>query len=124
MWIVVIFTTIPFVRSLRKYFVARWPAELIGIGVILVGVVLCTAGLIFLRRRRRRLPVKDAAVLLVVTTVLVIWTWRLMGQPEEAVHFLQYGILGVLLPSPGYRHPGQLGFCRRRPDWNPRRHLR
>ena len=97
MWIVVIFTTIPFVLSLREYFVARWPAELIGIGVILVMVALCAAGLIFLRRRRLRLQVKDAALLLVVTTVLVIWTWRLMGQPEEAVHFLEYGVLGVLL---------------------------
>jgi hypothetical protein len=97
MWIVVIFTAIPFVLGLREYFVARWPAELIGIGVILVVVSLCAAGLVFLRRRRRRLHVKRAALLLVVTTVLVIWTWRLMGQPEEAVHFLEYGILGVLL---------------------------
>jgi len=96
-WVVVIFTAIPFVRSLREYFVARWPAELIGIGVILVVVALCAAGLIFLRRRRRSLHVKDAALLLVVTTVLVIWTWRLMGQPEETVHFLEYGVLGVLL---------------------------
>jgi len=97
LWIVVIFTAIPFVLGLREYFVARWPAELIGIGVILVVVSLCAAGLVFLRRQRRRLHVKDAAVLLVVTTVLVTWTWRLMGQPEEAVHFLEYGILGVLL---------------------------
>ena len=96
-WVVVIFAAIPFVLSLREYFVARWPAELIGIGVILVMVTLCAAGLIFLRRRRRRLHVKDAALLLGVTTVLVIWTWRLMGQPEEAVHFLEYGVLGVLL---------------------------
>ena len=96
-WVAVIFAAIPFVLSLREYFVARWPAELIGIGVILVVVALCAAGLIFLRRRRRRLPFTDAALLLVVTTVLVIWTWRLMGQPEEAVHFLEYGVLGVLL---------------------------
>jgi hypothetical protein len=93
----VIFTAIPFVLGLREYFVARWPAELIGIGVILVVVALCAAGLIFLRRRRRRFLVVDAAALLVVTIVLVIWTWRLMGQPEEAVHFLEYGVLGVLL---------------------------
>jgi len=96
-WIVVIYTTIPLVRSLREFFVARWPAELIGIGVILVVVAACAAGLILLRRRRRRLPVADAALLLAVTAVLVIWTWRLMGQPEEAVHFLEYGVLGVLL---------------------------
>ena len=96
-WVVVIYTTIPLVRSLREFFVARWPAELIGIAVILVVVAVCAAGLIVLRRRRQRLPVADAALLLAVTAVLVIWTWRLMGQPEETIHFLEYGVLGVLL---------------------------
>jgi hypothetical protein len=96
-WIAVIYTTIPFVRSLRKYFVARWPSELIGIGVILIVVALCAAGLVLLRRRRPRLPVADAAWLIAIAAVLVIWTWRLMGQPEETVHFLEYGVLGVLL---------------------------
>ena len=96
-WVVVIYATIPLVRSLREFFVARWPAELIGIGVILVVVAVCAAGLILLRRRRRRLLVADAALLLAIAAVLVIWTWRLMGQPEETVHFLEYGVLGVLL---------------------------
>jgi hypothetical protein len=96
-WIVVIFTTIPFVRSLREYFVARWPAELIGIGVILVVVAVCAAGLVLLWRRCPRLPVTDAAWLIAIAAVIVIWTWRLMGQPEETVHFLEYGALGVLL---------------------------
>jgi hypothetical protein len=96
-WIVVIYTTIPFVRSLREYFVARWPAEFIGIGVILVVVEVCAAGLVLLWRRRPRLPVADAAWLIAIAAVLVIWTWRLMGQPEETVHFLEYGVLGVLL---------------------------
>jgi hypothetical protein len=96
-WIAVIYTTIPFVRSLREYFVARWPAELIGVGVILVVVALCAAGLVLLRRRRQQLPVADAAWLIAIAAVIVIWTWRLMGQPEETVHFLEYGVLGVLL---------------------------
>jgi len=96
-WIVVIYTTIPFVRSLREFFVARWPAELIGIGVILVVLAVCAAGLVLLWRRRPRLPAANAAWLIAITAVLVIWTWRLMGQPEETVHFLEYGVLGVLL---------------------------
>ena len=96
-WIAVIYTTIPFVRSLREYFVARWPSELIGIGVILIVVALCAAGLVLLWRRRPRLPVADASWLIAIAAVIVIWTWRLMGQPEETVHFLEYGVLGVLL---------------------------
>ena len=96
-WIVVIYTTIPFVRSLREYFVARWPAELIGIGVILVVVAVCAAGLVLGWRRRPRLPVANAAWLIAIAAVLMIWIWRLMGQPEETVHFLEYGVLGVLL---------------------------
>ena len=96
-WIAVIYTSIPFIRIFREYFVARWPAELIGIGVILVVVAVCAAGLFLLRRRRPRLPIADAAGLIAIAAVLVIWTWRLMGQPEETVHFLEYGVLGVLL---------------------------
>ena len=96
-WIVVIYTTIPFVRSLREFFVARWPAELIGIGVILVVVAVCAAGLVLGWRRRPRLPVANAAWLIAIAAVLMIWIWRLMGQPEETVHFLEYGVLGVLL---------------------------
>jgi hypothetical protein len=96
-WITVIYTTIPVVRRLREAFVARWPAELIGYGVMAVVVAVTAAGILLLRRRRRRIELADALWLLGVSTILLLWTRRLMGSPEEAVHFLEYGVLGVLL---------------------------
>ncbi len=96
-WITVIYTTIPVVRRLREAFVARWPAELIGYGVMAVVAGVTAAGIVYLRRRRPRFDFANALWLLGVSTILLLWTGRLMGQPEEAVHFLEYGVLGVLL---------------------------
>ncbi|MFV2073106.1 MAG: VanZ family protein [Thermoanaerobaculales bacterium] len=97
LWVAVIYTTIPFVRRLREFFVARWPGELIAYGVMAVVVAAAVAGLGFLWRRRRGIRVADALWLVGIATILVVWTRHLMGQPEEAVHFLEYGVLGVLL---------------------------
>ena len=97
LWVAVIYTTIPFVRRLREFFVARWPGELIAYGVMAVVVAAAVAGIGLLWRRRRGIRVANALWLVGIATVLVVWTRRLMGQPEEAVHFLEYGVLGVLL---------------------------
>jgi len=97
LWIGVIYTTIPLVRRLREAFVARWPSELIGYGVMAVVVGATAAAILALRRRRRRLDPADALWLLGVAATLVVWTSHLMDQPEEAIHFLEYGVLGVLL---------------------------
>ena len=97
LWVGVIYTTIPFVRRLRELFVARWSAELIGYAVMAVVVAGAGAAIVALRRRQSRIHVADAAWLLAVAVVLVVWTHHLMGQPEEAIHFLEYGVLGALL---------------------------
>ena len=97
LWITVIYTTIPVVRRLREAFVARWPAELIGYGVMVVVVVVTIAAIFGLRHRHPRLDPADALWLLGVAATTLLWTRHLMGQPEEAVHFLEYGVLGVLL---------------------------
>ncbi len=94
-WIVLIYTTIPFVRQLREAFVARWPAKAIGIGVMLVVAAATVVAIASLRHRRR--PLVDVLWLTAVAGVTVLWTQDLMGQPEEAVHFLEYGVLGLLL---------------------------
>lgn len=97
LWMVVIYTAIPFVRRLREFFVARWPAELIGYAVMAVVVAGTVAATTALYRRGTRVRFADTAWLLAVATVFVVWTRHLMGQPEEAVHFLEYGLLGALL---------------------------
>jgi len=96
-WITVIFTAIPFVRSLRDAFVARWPASLLGVAVMATVATAAVFAIWFLWRRRRRITWADIAWIAGTAALLLAWTLRLMRQPEEAVHFVEYGVLGVLL---------------------------
>lgn len=97
LWIGLIYATIPFVRRVREAFAARWPAELIAYAVVAVVLGAALAAAIILHRRQTHIEVADILWLAGVAAITVLWIRRLMGQPEEAVHFLEYGVLGVLL---------------------------
>ena len=97
LWIGLIYATIPFVRRVREAFAARWPAELIAYSVVAVVLGAALAAIIFLRRRQPQIDCADVLWLAGITAITVVWIRRLMGQPEEAVHFLEYGVVGVLL---------------------------
>jgi len=97
LWIGLIYASIPFVRVAREAFAAHWPAELIAYAVIAVVFSTAVAAVVILRRRRPQIGFTDILWLVVVAAVVVVWTRRLMGQPEEAIHFLEYGVLGILL---------------------------
>jgi VanZ family protein len=97
LWSLVIYTTIPFVRSLQAWFSGRWDTGVISwlVAVTLVTAALAGAG--FVRRRRHRF--RPAALLWIgaVAAVLVLWTYDLRSRPEEAIHLLEYGVLAVLI---------------------------
>jgi hypothetical protein len=97
LWIGLIYASIPFVRRVREAFAARWPAELIGYAVIIFVIGTAAATVAYLQRRRPQIGFADIAWLAAVTAVAIRWAYRLMGQPEEAVHLLEYGVLGILL---------------------------
>ena len=97
LWIVLIYGTVPFVRTVREAFIARWPAALIAYAVIAFVLGSIVASIVILRRRQPPIGSADFLWLIGVAAVVAIWTHNLMGQPEEAVHFLEYGVLGVLL---------------------------
>lgn len=96
-WIAVIYTAIPFVRNLREAFVARWPGEVLAFAVMGIVAAAAAGAVLSLRHLQGRIHFPDVAWLAGCALVLIVWTRKLMGQPEEAVHFLEYGILGVLL---------------------------
>jgi hypothetical protein len=96
-WIGLIYVSIPFVRRLREAFTAHWPAELIGYAVIVLVIGAGAVTLASLQRRQVQIRLADLAWLVMLTGAAIGWTYRLMGRPEEAVHLLEYGILGVLL---------------------------
>jgi hypothetical protein len=97
LWIVLIYASIPFVRGMREAFATRWPVELIAYAVIAAVLGAAAVAVTILRRRRPQIGLADLVWLTLVAVVVVGWTFRLMGQPEEAIHFLEYGVLGVLL---------------------------
>jgi hypothetical protein len=115
-WITAIFATIPFVRSLREAFAIRWPVELLAFAVMGIVAAAAAVALAVSQRRRHSIRWADAAWLVAIAAVLIFWTRALMGQPEEAIHFLEYGVLGVLLyralrlhiPDPGVFVAGAL----------------
>jgi VanZ family protein len=96
-WIALIYTTIPFVRLLQTWFTAHWDRALIGHAVVAVLVVTTVTVLVALRRLASRPSLATAAWLAVIAAVYTWWAISLRRIPEEAVHLLEYGVLGVLL---------------------------
>ena len=96
-WVAVIYTSIPFVRGLREWYVARWDPAWIGLSVAMILTVSAVAILWSLSRGRQGLSRGNLLWIVGVTAVFVWWTHSLRRSPEEAVHFLEYGGLAVLL---------------------------
>jgi len=98
LWVLMIYTTIPFVRELREWFVARWDPVWIGLAVATVLLTAGTATAALVRRQTRRdLTTGDTVWIVGATAVLVVWTFSLRRSPEESVHLVEYGALAVLL---------------------------
>jgi len=96
-WVGVTYTTIPFVRVIREWYVAHWDPVWIGWLVAWILVVASTVVVIPLLRRIDKPSIGRAAWVIGATAVLVVWTFSLRRSPEESVHFLEYGILALLL---------------------------
>jgi len=97
LWVLVIYTTIPFVRELREWYVARWDPVWIGLAVAIVLLAAGTSTLALARRRTREMTSRDTVWILGATAVLVVWTVSLRRSPEESVHLVEYGVLAILL---------------------------
>jgi len=96
-WVAVIYTTIPFVRGLREWYVARWDPAWIGLSVAMILTISAVAILWSLSRGRQGLSHSNLLWIVGVAVVFVWWTLSLRRSPEETVHFLEYGVLAILL---------------------------
>jgi hypothetical protein len=96
-WSGLIFVTIPFARAGTNYVRGQWGGEAFTYGVAAV-VSLVAAATVALLLKRGRSSVAGHAWLLGIAGFIVYLTFGLKaGSPEEAVHYLQYGILSLLL---------------------------
>ena len=96
-WSLIIFITIPFARALQEGISARWGREVFTYGVIGVLIVVAALAMVGLLRARQRTSRSGFAWLGAVAAVTIYSAGHMNISPEEAVHFLEYGFLGVLL---------------------------
>jgi len=95
-WILVIFATVPLVRRMQLWIRDTVGSEVFAYAVIAAVVVAVSGGVAAVVRARRRAAPSTLLWLVAIAAVYVWWTLRLWKMPEEAVHLLEYGILGVL----------------------------
>lgn len=96
-WTLFIYTCIPLARALQKVIDERWGRELfiwaVGIAVLVsLGVAAACA-----RRSAGAFRLREGAWLVGTATLFGLWTWHLRSAPEEALHFIQYGALSLLV---------------------------
>lgn len=97
LWSGLIFVSIPYVRRWVDYVREEWRAELFTY-VTAACVVLVLAAAVALLAKRRRKTVAGYAWLLGIAGLVIYLIFDLKdGSPVEAVHFLQYGMLSLLL---------------------------
>ena len=91
----VIFISIPIARSLQEVIAERWGREVfthIVLACIVLGAIAATAVLL----RRGAPSMRGVFGILCVASVFVAYTLALDVNPEESVHLVEYGLLGLL----------------------------
>jgi VanZ family protein len=92
-----IFLVVPLARTIQKFVSARWGRAFFGYGVLAAtAVVFCSIIYILIFRLKVRTP-SNYLWLAAVAALYVYFTLQLWRAPEEAVHFLEYGLLGFFL---------------------------
>jgi VanZ family protein len=92
-----IFLVVPLARTIQKFVSARWGRAFFGYGVLAAtAVAFCSIIYILVFRLKVRSP-SNYLWLAAVAALYVYSTLQLWRAPEEAVHFLEYGLLGFFL---------------------------
>ncbi len=96
LWSLGIYLSIPFVRAFVRYVDREWGRELFIYVVVAVAVVMAALCVAFLLRRRGA-PVGSYLWLLAVAAIFIGYALSLRASPPEAIHFIEYGVLSLLL---------------------------
>ncbi|MEE8055275.1 MAG: VanZ family protein [Gammaproteobacteria bacterium] len=95
LWSLIIFVTIPLARIIQGFVEEQWGRDTFTYLVIGVTLVAATAAVGYLKHVRAASPI-NYIWLFLVSAVFISYTIQLRKAPEEAMHFVQYGVLGVL----------------------------
>jgi hypothetical protein len=96
LWVIVIFVMIPLARKVQMVVSGQWGRQAFLYIAVIAILSVGAASVVYLLRRRVQRP-GNYAWLAGVSAVFIGYTFELRNIPEEALHFVQYGILGVLL---------------------------
>ncbi len=97
LWTLVIWSTIPFARAITKFFATHWGRDQFITITALAAILGAGTAILFVIRQPRAGRWQRALVLAVIGGVFVGVARLKALAPEEALHYLEYGILGVLL---------------------------
>lgn len=92
-----IFLIVPLARKIQTFVSARWGRSLFGYAVLLAVAAVFVIILYYLIFRLKIRSISNYLWLTTVTVLYVYFTLKLWSVPEEAVHFLEYGLLGFFL---------------------------
>jgi hypothetical protein len=93
--VLVIYCTIPLARAFREAVNEQVGREMFL--YVTLAVVLAVAIAAFVSLSRRKLPVNAYLCLFAIFLVFMAFVYSLREIPEEAVHVLEYGVLGLLV---------------------------
>jgi uncharacterized membrane protein YhaH (DUF805 family) len=97
LWTMVIYLTIPLARSIQGFVQDSWGRTTFAYAVLLAIAVSASGTVVYLRRERASGRTRYVW-LLAISAIFVWYTFvQLRKTPEEGMHFVQYGVLGVLV---------------------------
>jgi hypothetical protein len=92
-----ILAIVPLARAIQRFVTAHWGRALFGYAVIAAtAVALCSLIYVLFFRLKIR-AVSQYVWLALIAAFYIYYTLQLWKSPEEAVHFLEYGLLGFFL---------------------------
>jgi len=95
LWSFIIFAAIPLARSIES-FITRYVSTFVFTYIVIAAVVISSAYATLCLRRQKVFSADRYIWLACVATVLIGYTLKLSRTRIEAMHFIQYGFLGLL----------------------------
>jgi len=92
-----IFLIVPLARTIQKFVSSHWGRSLFGYSVLAVTAIAFLSLVYFLVFRLKIRSASNYIWLTAVASLYIYFTLKLWRNPEEAVHFLEYGLLGFFL---------------------------
>lgn len=92
-----IFLVVPLARTIQSFVQARWGGSLFGYTVLVVAGSTFLTLICFLYFKLKIRSPSNYIWLTIITGLYVYFTLKLWKVPVEAIHFLEYGLLGFFL---------------------------